>query len=462
MKITIMLVVILTVPAILMGSNTLNTDTSEVLKKNSAERVYTEEKVSIVEKVSEDKEVAIEEIVPTYNKKTKYIYCPEDSNVFNEDTSRPRFFATGNGTVIDNSTDLIWLSSASCTDSAVGITNPHGKLNWSDAIKWTSALSSGSCNLSDGSRAGDWRLPTAADLNSLSSGPCAPNMKYLFNWKNNPTGIRPQEWLTWQGFSDIQYGYYWMSLDSSMDKFAVYKEYGYVNNYNFDEMNDSYIFKEDNELYIWPVRNKRDNSVISGYVYDDVTGDPITKAMVMFENKIIMTDNSGSFRSEINSDCQSATATKNGYDSQKSSIITFQNGEHVVDFRLVRSSIPKSNLANINIKNTMVPSNLNTDSDKWVCDSSNNICARNIKSTKTESSMTVFILEIASKYKSSRNVSITIEPFWGNVASNYSFTTNLITYVLPVSGQNMVTVNHKGQYISPTKMWRIKCITVLK
>lgn len=79
----------------------------------------------------------------------------------------PRFTDNANGTVTDNLTGLIWLKNANCTDTVGGITKGSGYLAWANALSWSNALSSGACGLSDGSTAGQWRLPNITELESL-------------------------------------------------------------------------------------------------------------------------------------------------------------------------------------------------------------------------------------------------------------------------------------------------------
>lgn len=78
----------------------------------------------------------------------------------------PRFADNGNGTVTDKLTGLTWLKNA----------NRFGEVPWAQALTICNSLSSGSSGLTDGSRAGDWRLPNVNELDSLlelnnSSGP---------------------------------------------------------------------------------------------------------------------------------------------------------------------------------------------------------------------------------------------------------------------------------------------------
>ena len=67
------------------------------------------------------------------------------------------FTDNGDGTVTDNLTGLIWLMNANC----------DGNKPWEDALTWCKALASGSCDLSDGSSPGDWRLPNINELSTL-------------------------------------------------------------------------------------------------------------------------------------------------------------------------------------------------------------------------------------------------------------------------------------------------------
>ncbi len=82
-----------------------------------------------------------------------------------------RFTDNNNGTVTDNLTGLIWLKNANCTDTVGGInknvTDIEGKLSWLSALTWCNNLAATSCGLTDGSTAGQWRLPNRFELESL-------------------------------------------------------------------------------------------------------------------------------------------------------------------------------------------------------------------------------------------------------------------------------------------------------
>ena len=69
----------------------------------------------------------------------------------------PRFTDHGNGTVTDNLTGLIWMKDAGVL----------GTKNWQDALTAAYGLAAPAAGLSDGSKAGDWRLPNVRELQSL-------------------------------------------------------------------------------------------------------------------------------------------------------------------------------------------------------------------------------------------------------------------------------------------------------
>ena len=78
----------------------------------------------------------------------------------------PRFTDNLNGTVTDNLTRLVWLKNANCM---------AGKKTRTEALEFANALydhpiapfPSDDCGLSDGSKAGTWRLPNLFELISL-------------------------------------------------------------------------------------------------------------------------------------------------------------------------------------------------------------------------------------------------------------------------------------------------------
>lgn len=69
-----------------------------------------------------------------------------------------RYVDCGNGTVTDTATGLIWLKNANCFPIQEYLVTTQS----------VAALASGQCGLTDGSSAGDWRLPTKADWEARS------------------------------------------------------------------------------------------------------------------------------------------------------------------------------------------------------------------------------------------------------------------------------------------------------
>jgi hypothetical protein len=92
----------------------------------------------------------------------------------------PRFTNNGNGTVTDNLTGLIWMQNA----------NAFVPQTWTNALSTANSLKSGSAGLTDGSKAGDWRLPNIRELQSLvdygRGGPAfpTPNPFTGVTWEN--------------------------------------------------------------------------------------------------------------------------------------------------------------------------------------------------------------------------------------------------------------------------------------
>ena len=141
----------------------------------------------------------------------------------------PRFTDNSNGTITDNLTGLIWLKNAGCFNNGYPV-NP-----WSSALSAANALANGTCGLSDGSVAGDWRLPNKKELESLI----------------NRQQVNPASWLNTVGFSNVNtgsWGYpydsYWTSSTIGGSAWSVYLLTGTL----------SYYDKGSYPLMVWPVR----------------------------------------------------------------------------------------------------------------------------------------------------------------------------------------------------------------
>jgi len=104
----------------------------------------------------------------------------------------PRFTDNQDGTVTDNLTGLIWLRNA----------NLFGEVPWAQALINAKNLASGSSGLTDGSAAGDWRLPNVNEFQSLldlknSSGPAIDpehpfiNLQASNYWTSTSVAVAP-------------------------------------------------------------------------------------------------------------------------------------------------------------------------------------------------------------------------------------------------------------------------------
>ncbi|HUK01720.1 MAG TPA: DUF1566 domain-containing protein [Steroidobacteraceae bacterium] len=86
-------------------------------------------------------------------------YAPGDDAAVHAGVAWPgtRYVDNQDGTATDQLTGLIWLKDAGCL----------GRADWASAIASVNALASGSCGLTDGSAAGQWRMPNQWELESL-------------------------------------------------------------------------------------------------------------------------------------------------------------------------------------------------------------------------------------------------------------------------------------------------------
>jgi hypothetical protein len=82
--------------------------------------------------------------------------------------SGTQFTDNGDGTVTDDLTGFVWLKNADC------FSDNYGFSTWPEAVTETNTLEDGQCGLTDGSSAGDWRLPTIDELRSLFDPDLSP------------------------------------------------------------------------------------------------------------------------------------------------------------------------------------------------------------------------------------------------------------------------------------------------
>lgn len=142
----------------------------------------------------------------------------------------PRFTKHNNGTVTDNLTGLVWLANANCATLS--------PKSWTAAQTAVAALHAGDCGLSDGSVAGDWRLPNSRELLSLT------HSEYHSPALSNSAGTA--KWSEGNPFSGVQSNGYWSSTSYAFYPTLAWYVYlldGYL----------SYTSKP-YSLYVWPVR----------------------------------------------------------------------------------------------------------------------------------------------------------------------------------------------------------------
>jgi hypothetical protein len=171
------------------------------------------------------------------------VFAPGDDGDLQMGVSwpRPRFTDNGDGTVTDNLTGLIWLQDANCFED---------ELPWADALARSNALfdgcttcggTEGDCGLSDGSVAGDWRLPNRFELESLL------DLAFVEPALSNAAGTA--QWVEGDAFSGVQSAdmlFYWSSTTLAGTTGAAWDvtmSNGFVGNAN-----------KTDESFVWPVR----------------------------------------------------------------------------------------------------------------------------------------------------------------------------------------------------------------
>ena len=156
---------------------------------------------------------------------------------FNKNPAGLRFVDCGNGTVQDTQTGLIWLKNANCL--------PVGGRDWASANRRAAKLAEGTadgsiCGLTDGSKAGAWRLPTKAEWEALVlayPSPCNPALP-------GPSGSGCYSASPWA--IGVQSNMYWSSTSYADNPGRAWQVY----------LNDGYVESggKTGTRYVWPVR----------------------------------------------------------------------------------------------------------------------------------------------------------------------------------------------------------------
>lgn len=157
-----------------------------------------------------------------------------------------RFIDNNNGTVSDALTGLVWLKNAGCLAPAL----------WVNAVAAANGLANGACGLTDGSSAGQWRLPNLVELESL------------MDVSANSPAITPGN-----PFSNVSNGNYWSStvyyggLAGSTNAWAIrFSDGRYMNDTSSDVMATAYN-------NVWAVRGSSPSLQASGAYVHFANGD---------------------------------------------------------------------------------------------------------------------------------------------------------------------------------------------
>ena len=159
-----------------------------------------------------------------------------------------RFVDNGDGTVTDNLTGLIWLQNADCTTCYSGDPASTNARTWDAAVTSAHNLANGFCGLSDGSAAGDWRLPNILELLSIVDfGSTSP-----FDTFADPYGTDGSTRL-FTGPNGVNHNLFnvkwWSGTYFGANNLAAW----YVDMSAITEI--SADLRASNSFHVWPVRN---------------------------------------------------------------------------------------------------------------------------------------------------------------------------------------------------------------
>jgi hypothetical protein len=144
-----------------------------------------------------------------------------------------RYTDCGNGTVTDSVTGLIWLKDPNCIPMAT----------WDDAKKAVAGLKDGACMLTDGSAAGDWRLPSNKDWEATMAP--AKNMMCSYPTLTDDEGkacIKDGK----SSFTGLESDYYWSNTPNDAGAGRIF----------IGDLDHGNILTVDapNPQRVWPVR----------------------------------------------------------------------------------------------------------------------------------------------------------------------------------------------------------------
>lgn len=143
-----------------------------------------------------------------------------------------RFVDCGNGTVTDTNTGLIWLKEHSCLPA----------LNYQIANEVAALINDGGCGLTDGSRPGDWRLPTYKEFSDIMRSYCAAPK--IIGKSGADRCHADEPWA-----NNVRSAFYWTS-QSQADEGDVALDANLT-------LGDIDLFAKTALQYMWPVRGGR-------------------------------------------------------------------------------------------------------------------------------------------------------------------------------------------------------------
>jgi len=159
---------------------------------------------------------------------------PPDPPCFN---TTQRFVDCANGTVTDTVTGLIYLKNAQC----------FGLQNWPTANESAAGLADDTCGLTDGSRAGDWRLQTREEWEGILMQSCTTDPEIVGNQSPVPGCYSDANDADSEWASGVVTSFYWSS--TTVETNTTNAWYVTVANGSVS-LNDKGV----GELYVWPVR----------------------------------------------------------------------------------------------------------------------------------------------------------------------------------------------------------------
>jgi hypothetical protein len=153
-------------------------------------------------------------------------YAENAKNALQDD----RYIDNDDGAVTDTRTGLVWLKNANCLN----------RQNLETAMQSAAELAHGQCGLSDGSKAGDWRLPTKDEWEMMLDDKRSKEPVL-----SNAAGT--DKWIEGEVFSDVQTHFYWSSTEYSIGRSWFVLLYdGFV---GFDRLTKVF--------HVWPVRSEK-------------------------------------------------------------------------------------------------------------------------------------------------------------------------------------------------------------